>query len=69
MLIAEAFLIIAVAGCIAIALPKSSGLITEQARNTMLSLTEANARMLEYEIAAGDGEVRAEMLAESLSGV
>lgn len=69
MLIAEAFLIIAVAGCIAIALPKSSKLIVEQARNTMLSLTESNARMLEYEIAGANGEMSAEMLAESLSDV
>lgn len=69
MLIAEAFLIIAVAGCIAIALPKSSKLIVEQARNTMLSLTESNARMLEYEIAGADGEMNAEMLTESLSDI
>lgn len=69
MLIAEAFLIIAVAGCIAIALPKSSKLIVEQARNTMLSLTGANAKMLEYEIAGAGGEMSAEMLAECLSDV
>lgn len=69
MLIAEAFLIIAVAGCIAIALPKSSKLIVEQARNTMLSLTESNAKMLEYEIAGADGEMSAEMLTESLSDI
>lgn len=69
MLIAEVFLIIAVAGCIAIALPKSSKLIVEQARNTMLSLTESNAKMLEYEIAGTDGEMNIEMLTESLSDV
>lgn len=69
MLIAEAFLIIAVAGCIAIALPKSSKLIVEQARNTMLSLTESSARMLEYEIAGAGGEMSAEMLAECLSDI
>lgn len=67
MLIAEIFLIIAVAGSVAIALPKSSGLIKEQARNTMLSLTEAYARTLNYEISDAGGEMPAEMLAGVLS--
>lgn len=62
MILAEAFLIIAVVGCIAITLPTSSKLIREQARNSMLSLTKSSAKMLNYEISAVNGEMPAEML-------
>lgn len=67
MVLAEVFVIIAVAGCIVIALPKSSGLIREQARSSMLSLTKASARTLEYEISDAGGEMPAEMLAGVLA--
>lgn len=62
MLLAESFLIIAVVGCVALTLPTSSRLIKEEARNSMLSLTEAFAKMLEYEISSTDGEMPVEML-------
>lgn len=67
MILAEAFLIIAIVGCMLIILPASSRLIREQARNSMLSLTEASAKMLEYEISAAGGEMPAEMLSGILS--
>ena len=67
MILAEAFLIIAVVGCILITLPASSKLIREQARNSMLSLTEASAKMLEYEISGMNGEMPAEMLSGILA--
>lgn len=67
MVIAEIFLIIAVAGSIAIALPKSSKLIKDQARNAMLSLTESYARTMNYEISLAGGEMPAEMLSGVLS--
>lgn len=63
MILAEVFVIIAVVGCILIALPASTRLIKQQARSSMLSLTEASARTLEYEIANAGGEMPAEMLA------
>ncbi len=69
MVLAEVFLIIAVVGCIVIALPTSSKLIKEQARSSMLSLTKMSARMLEYEIAAAGGEMSDEMFAEILADV
>jgi len=67
MILAEAFLIIAVIGCIVIAIPTSSRLIREQARSSMLSLTKASARMLEYEITGAGGEMPVEMLAGILA--
>lgn len=67
MILAEVFLIIAVVGCIAITLPRSSKLIREQARNSMLSLTTAFAKMLEYEISSADGEMPVEMLESILA--
>lgn len=67
MILAEVFLVIAVVGCIVIAIPTSSKLIREQARSSMLSLTKATARMLEYEISSTGGEMPAEMLSEILS--
>lgn len=63
MVLAQAFLVIAVVGCIVIAMPTSSKLIREQARSSMLSLTKASARMLEYEISGSGGEMPIEMLA------
>lgn len=66
MILAEVFLVIAVVGCIVIAIPTSSKLIREQARSSMLSLTKATARMLEYEISSTGGEIPAEMLSEIL---
>lgn len=67
MILAETFLIIAVVGCILITLPTSSKLIREQARNSMLSLTEASAKMLEYEISGMSGEMPVEMLSGILA--
>lgn len=67
MILAEVFVIIAVTGCIIIALPTSSTLIREQARSSMLSLTKASARTLEYEISSAGGEMPAEMLAGVLA--
>lgn len=67
MILAEVFLVIAVVGCIVIAIPASSKLIREQAHSSMLSLTKATARMLEYEISSTGGEMPAEMLSEILS--
>lgn len=67
MILAEAFLVIAVVGCIMIALPASSRLIREQTRNSMLSLTKASARTLNYEIPNAGGEMPAEMLAGVLA--
>lgn len=67
MILAESFLIIAVVGCIVIALPTSSKLIREQARNSMLSLTRSSAKMLNYEISSADGEMPVEMLAGILA--
>lgn len=67
MILAESFLIIAVVGCIVIALPTSSKLIREQARNSMLSLTRSSAKMLNYEISSADGEMSVEMLAGILA--
>lgn len=67
MILAEVFVAIAVIGCIIIALPTSSKLIREQARSSMLSLTKASARTLEYEISAAGGEMPAEMLAGVLA--
>lgn len=67
MILAESFLIIAVVGCIAITLPTSSKLIREQARSSMLSLTKASAKMLEYEISGAGGELPIEMLEEILA--
>lgn len=61
-LLTEILVIIAVAGCILIAIPASSRLITEQARNSMLSLTKSSARTLEYEISSTNGNMPAEML-------
>lgn len=63
MVLAEVFVIIAVAGCIAIALPRSQKLIREQARRSMLSLTKAYARTVEYEISDAGGEMPVQMLA------
>lgn len=62
MILAETFLVIAVVGCIIIALPTSSRLIREQARSSMLSLTRASARILNYEISDTGGEMPVEML-------
>lgn len=62
MILAETFLVIAVVGCIIIALPTSSRLIREQARSSMLSLTRASARILNYEISDAGGEMPVEML-------
>ena len=62
MILAEIFLVIAVVGCIVIALPTSSKLIKGQARNSMLSLTRSSAKMLEYEISGAGGEMPVEML-------
>lgn len=67
MILAETFLVIAVVGCIMIAIPTSSRLIREQARSSMLSLTKASARMLNYEISGANGEMPVEMLAGVLS--
>lgn len=67
MILAESFLIIAVVGCIAITLPTSSKLIREQARSSMLSLTKASAKMLEYEISGAGGEMSDEMLERILA--
>lgn len=67
MILAEAFLIIAVVGCIVIAIPTSSKLIREQARSSMLSLTKASARTLQYEISSTGGEMPVEMLAGILA--
>ena len=67
MILAEIFLIIAVVGCILIALPTSSKLIREQARSSMLSLTKSSAKMLEYEISSANGKMPEEMLAGILS--
>lgn len=67
MILAEVFLVIAVVGCIVIAIPASSKLIREQARSSMLSLTKATARMLEYEISNTGGEMPTEMLSGILS--
>ena len=67
MILAEAFLVIAVVGCILIAIPTSSELIREQARSSMLSLTKASARMLEFEISSADGEMPVEMLSGILA--
>ena len=67
MILAEAFLAIAVVGCILIAVPTSSKLIREQARSSMLSLTKMSAKMLEYEISNGSEEMPAEMLAGILA--
>lgn len=67
MILAEAFLVIAVVGCILIAIPTSSELIQEQARSSMLSLTKASARMLEFEISSADGEMPVEMLSGILA--
>lgn len=67
MILAEVFLVIAVVGCIVIAIPASSKLIREQARSSMLSLTKATARMLEYEISSTGGEMPVEMLSGILS--
>lgn len=62
MILAETFLVIAVVGCIIIALPTSSKLIREQARSSMLSLTMASARILNFEISDAGGEMPVEML-------
>ena len=62
MILAETFLVIAVVGCIMIALPTSSKLIREQARSSMLSLTMASARILNFEISDAGGEMPVEML-------
>lgn len=67
MILAEIFVIVAVAGCVAVALPRSQTLIKEQARSSMLSLTKAYARTLSYEISEAGGEMPAEMLAGILS--
>lgn len=67
MILAEFFLILAVVVCIAITLPTSSRLLREQARNSMLSLTEAFAKMLEYEYSSAGGEMPGEMLAGILA--
>lgn len=67
MILAEIFVVIAVVGCIIIALPTSSKLITQQARSSMLSLTKASARTLEYEISEAGGEMPVEMLAGVLA--
>lgn len=67
MILAESFLIIAVVGCILIALPTSSRLIREQARSSMLSLTKSSAKMLEYEISGAGGEMPAGMFAGILA--
>lgn len=69
MILAEAFLMIAVVGCIAITLPTSSKLIKEQARGSMLSLTKSSAKMLNYKISTANGEMPIEMLAEVLEDV
>lgn len=67
MILAEVFVIIAVVGCIAVALPTSQRLIRNQARSSMLSLTKSYARTMNYEIADVGGEMPAEMLAGILS--
>lgn len=67
MILAEIFVIIAVAGCIAIALPRSQKLIREQVRSSMLSLTKAYAGTMEYEISLAGGEMPVEMLHGILS--
>ncbi len=67
MLLAEFFILVAISASIWIALPKSQALIREQASNAMLSLTEAYARMMEYEISVAGGEMPDEMLAGVLS--
>lgn len=67
MILAESFLVIAVVGCIVIALPTSSRLIREQARNSMLSLTKSSAKMLNYEVSSANGEMPVEMLAGILA--
>ncbi|MDE6015831.1 MAG: methyl-accepting chemotaxis protein [Acetatifactor sp.] len=67
MLLAEVFVIIAVVGCIAVALPTSQKLIKGQARSSMLSLTKSYARTMNYEISAGIDEMPTEMLAGILS--
>lgn len=67
MILAEVFLVIAVVGCIIIAVPTSSRLIREQARSSMLSLTKSSARTLEYEISNADGELPVEMLSGILA--
>lgn len=67
MILAEVFLVIAVVGCIVIAVPTSSRLIREQARSSMLSLTKSSARTLEYEISNADGELPVEMLSGILA--
>lgn len=55
-------IVISVTGCVFIAIPASSKLIKEQVRSSMLSLTEASARTLEYEISSANGEMPVEML-------
>lgn len=67
MILAEIFVIIAVVGCIAIALPTSQRLIRNQARSSMLSLTKSYARTMNYEVSNMEGEMPAEMLAGILS--
>ena len=67
MILAEIFVIIAVVGCIAIALPTSQRLIREQARSSMLSLTKSYARTMNYEISNVGDEMSVEMLAGILS--
>lgn len=67
MILAEVFLLIAVVGCILIAIPTSSKLIREQARSSMLSLTNMSAKMLEYELSNTGEEIPAEMLAGILT--
>lgn len=68
MIVAELFLILAVVGCILIALPTSSKLIREQARSSMLSLTKASARTLEYEISDAGGDELPVSMIEGILG-
>lgn len=69
MILMVVFVLLANGANILIALPKSRTLITEQSRNAMMSLTEAYARMLEYEISQAGGEMPDEMLSGVLSEV
>ncbi len=67
MILMVVFILLANGANILIALPRSRALITEQTRSAMMSLTEAYARTLEYEITQVGGEMPGEMLSGVLS--
>lgn len=67
MLLVMGFILLANAANIVIAMSGSRTLIKEQAHSSMLSLTEAYSRMLEYEIEEEGGTMPVEMLEGILS--